>query len=207
MGTGRAQTCSPQVGPIIVPTLSSESPGDDAEQLCEFMEQGAFKALTKASWCVCVSPASGRAPRTKAMGDGFAAGQVRTRHLCRCGGEGSARGLVAVSRLVGRAEQPSCGSDLAGAGAQLQRGFPCRALGKRSHAPWALFAGAQDQPSHAAVAVLSAHGDAASAAGGGARACWQPGPRCTPFTTPRKKTHCLTALNTCARTGTFSRSS
>ena len=64
VGTGRAQTCSPQVGPIIVPTLSSESPGDDAEQLCEFMEQGAFKALTKASWCVCVSPASGRAPRT-----------------------------------------------------------------------------------------------------------------------------------------------
>ena len=47
VGTGRAQTCSPQVGPIIVPTLSSESPGDDAKQLCEFMEQGAFKALNE----------------------------------------------------------------------------------------------------------------------------------------------------------------
>ena len=37
--------CSPQVGGVTVQTLYSEAPDENAKQLCEWMEQGAFKAM------------------------------------------------------------------------------------------------------------------------------------------------------------------
>ena len=37
--------CSPQVGGVTIQTLYSEAPDENAKQLCEWMEQGAFKAM------------------------------------------------------------------------------------------------------------------------------------------------------------------
>lgn len=49
--------CPPQVGGVIVQTLSSESADENAKQLCEWMEQGAFKAMNDG---YLVRPASQR---------------------------------------------------------------------------------------------------------------------------------------------------
>ena len=110
------ELCSPQVGGVTVMTLYSEAPDENAKQVVEWMEEGVFKAMndgylvrTACQWpSARAHTTHASTPRTQAhharthaLGGSRAAGQVRARHLCRCGGAGSARGLVALDRLVG----------------------------------------------------------------------------------------------------------
>ena len=78
--------CSPQVGGVTVQTLYSEAPDENAKQLCEWMEQGAFKAMNDGYLVgpACQRPVCTRIrhARTHALDGSLAAGQVRARHLC-----------------------------------------------------------------------------------------------------------------------------